>query len=411
MTKRKNATLGRKFRPSNADRYLGCPASVVAAQNLPAGETTFYADKGTAVHAVIENCINTGKDPSSYLGMLLGETDIQVDHAMIASAKFCLDYIKSQEFTTVTAEQVVALPWIKNPDGEETTGKVDFVGYNADFGILKVGDYKDGYQPVPADSAQFGCYLIALVLDDDAPYKDANQIFSVLVQPNSKNGPEIIEREWTKAELIALQNRVNLTVHAVREAKAEELTVGEYCEGSWCKFCPLAKASAGDKMCPKKLAELFKDEAGTEALTIAETPKLPAPSTMTREQRALVLSNRKKIAKWMDDVYEIELTNAIAGDVPPGMKLVEGKAKRREWLSNFSEEEIAFGVAEATGISKAQIFEAKIKTPAALKKVLKGKIPPELDEFMTPEAKSVELVADDDKRGSVDGSDLFESTS
>ncbi len=409
MAKRKQPvvnTMGNKLRPSNADRYLNCPASVVASQDLPVGEGTSYSEKGTVVHAVIENCINTGRTPESYIGEVVCEFDITVDAEMSRSAKFCLEYIGSQGFSEVQAERTVELHWIKNPDGSKTTGKVDFVGYDEDFDILKVGDYKNGYMPVPEDSYQFGMYLYALVMDKDSPYKHLDKFSSVLVQPNSKEGEIIAEKEWTRGDMVRLRAKIEFAVDWVTKTKYKDLTLKDYCEGHWCKFCPISKGDAGDRMCPRKTEALFNDDAGTQALELMDN-KLPAPSTMTREQRALVLGKRKDIKKWLDDVYEIELANAATGDVPPGMKLVSGRAKTRYWLKGVDEKDIAEAMVES-GMSPAEVYAQKLLTPAAAKKILKGKLPPEIEALMTPDEKGLELVPDDDGRSATDGSDLFD---
>jgi len=379
---------------------------VVGSADLPAGESTYYADKGTVVHAVIENCINTGRTAESYKGEIVCEVEMPVDAEMIQSANFCLEYIKRQGFTHVEAEQVVELPWIKNPDGESTTGKVDFVGYDEDFEVLKVGDYKNGYQPVESRSYQFAMYLMALVLEDDSPYKHLDRFTTVLVQPNSAKGPTIVEEEWTKAELEEIKKVVKAKTEWVKQSDPIDLEVEDYCEGSWCKFCPLAKADAGSAMCPKKTQALFDDVAGEQAVELMDN-KLPAPSKMTREQRAMVLGKRKDITKWLDDVYKIEFANAQNGDVPPGMKLVEGRRKPRYWLKGIDTEDIGEALIDA-GLGNDDIHDDKLISPATVKKLLKGKLPPEIEAYMTPDEKSIELVSADDKRESSDGSDMFD---
>ena len=176
--------------------------------------------------------------------------------------------------------------------------------------------------------------------------------------------------------------------------------------GVWCKFCPISKTNAGNKMCPKKAAGLFDEPAGTQALEMAKET-LPAPTTMTPEQRAFAISKRKEITKWLDDVYELELANAIAGFVLPGLKLVEGRSKTRYWFKSEEHDGIIEELKNA-GFMDDEIFNKKLITPATVKKVLKGKIPPELADLMTPDEKGVELVPENDNRAASDGSDLFD---
>ena len=398
MAKRKQAevkTLGRKLRPSNADRYLNCPASVVISQDMPVGDGTVYSDKGTVVHAVIENCIKTGREPESYIGTLVCEVDIEVTSDMAQSAKFCLEYIKSQGFTTLQAEHELTMNWVENPDGEVTTGRVDFLGYDEDFEILKVGDYKDGYQPVPEDSYQMAMYLYELTMGEQSPYKHLKAFNSVIVQPNSSQGAVVLEKIWTRGDMIKLKHLVKFTTEWVSKTKPKDIKLNDYCEGHWCKFCPISKTVAGNKMCPKKASGLFDEPAGTQALEMAKET-LPAPTTMTPEQRAFAISKRKEITKWLDDVYELELANAIAGHVLPGLKLAEGRTKTRYWLKGIEQPDIVESLKEA-GLMDDEVFDKKLVSPATVKKLFKGKFPPEVEALMTPDEKSLELVPDDSK--------------
>lgn len=398
MAKRKQAevkTLGRKLRPSNADRYLNCPASVVVSQDMPTGDSTFYADKGTVVHAVIENCINTGREPESYIGTMVCEVDMEVDAEMATSAKFCLEYIKSQGFTTVEAETMLTMDWVDNPDGEVTTGRIDFLGYDEDFEILKVGDYKNGFMSVPEDSYQMAMYLYGLTMDTDSKYKHLKSFQSVIVQPNSSQGAVILEKTWTTSDMIKLKSLVKFTTDWVKKTKVSDLKLNDYCEGHWCKFCPISKTNAGNKMCPKKASGLFDEPAGTQALEMA-SDKLPAPTTMTPEQRAFAISKRKEIVKWLNDVYELELANAISGHVLPGLRLAEGKSKVRYWVKGIELPDIIESLVEA-GLMEDEVFDKKLVSPATVKKLFKGKFPSEVEALLTPDGKNLELVPDDSK--------------
>jgi hypothetical protein len=251
-----------------------------------------------------------------------------------------------------------------------------------------------------------GMYLYELTMGEQSPYKHLKSFNSVVVQPNSAKGAVVLEKVWTRGDMIKLNHLVKFTTDWVAKTKLKDLKPSDYCEGHWCKFCPLSKTSAGNRMCPKKAGQLFDAESGTQALELAKD-KLPAPTTMTPEQRAFAISKRKEITKWLDDVYELELANAVAGFVLPGLKLVEGRTKTRYWLKGIEQADLVESLNDA-GLMDDEIFDKKLISPATVKKILKGKIPLHISAFMTPDEKGVELVPEDDNRAASDGSDLFD---
>lgn len=409
MGKRKVKTVGRKLRPSNADRYLSCPASVVAAQDLPVSEGTTYSNDGNVVHELADLCLQQGKKPEDFIGQPICAhqgLNIYVKPEHIENAKVYLKWIEEQGFTEYESEAELEFPWIKNPDGELTTGKADLVGYDADFRKLVVADYKNGFQPVPDDSYQFGMYSYPLLMSGKY---DVDEVIAARVQPNvdpSRSTP-IGQHVWTKRDMEQLRAKIEKTTKWVAETKYEDLKDSDYCEGHWCKFCPLSSGKAGEKMCPKKLDEMFGGSSAKDTLAVAED-KLPAPSRMTDEQVALILSKRSDIKKWLDDVYKFKVQQAEAGVEVPGMKLVHGKAKPRAWKSDLDDHEIIEGLIQLAGLPREKCFkEQEIITPATVKKLIKGKQLDPIEDLLKPPEKGVELVPADDNRNATDNSDLF----
>ena len=98
---KKVKVVGTKFRPSNADRYLNCPASVVMAKDIPVDDGTVYSDTGTVAHALAENCIEDGTDATNHVGkIVLPEYEsILVDEDMAYNVQGYLDWIKDQGFS------------------------------------------------------------------------------------------------------------------------------------------------------------------------------------------------------------------------------------------------------------------------------------------------------------------------
>ncbi len=397
--------MGRKFRPSNSDRYINCPASVVAAADMPVDSGSKYASEGTAVHAIIENCIDTGNDPSYYLGkIIVDEYNVPTTQEMVISASKCMSWIKSMHFSTVQSEAEVCMPWIKNPDGEKTTGKVDIVGYDTSFDLLSVADYKNGYLVVPNDSYQFACYAYPLLFAEDSIYKHVDEVKAIRIQPNAKGGDVYGEHIWTRAELTKLKDKIDSTLKWVSATKYEELKATDYCEGHWCKFCPLK--DAGAKMCPLKVKSLFDSDVKTKVIEVVSN-KLPAPASISDAQIAELISKRKDIKKWLDNLYRYKLNQASEGVKLEGLKLIAGKAKPREWRKDLDEATLIGGLIEAGGLMRDECHTAKLQTPAMVKKILKGSLNT-VEEYLEPAEHSVELVPREDKRISKNTADLFQ---
>lgn len=389
---KKVITVGTKFRPSNSDRYLNCPASVVMAKDIPLDDGTVYSNTGNVAHALAELCIEQNIEPASKLGeQILPDMPEVVTEDMVADIQGYLDWINSQGFSKVEVEKDVSLPWVPNGDGSVTTGKADLVGYNEDFNVLMVVDYKNGVMPVPDDSFQFACYAYPLLFDEESPYKHLDEVTTVRYQPNVMDGTRIGYHTWKRGELIRLKAKIEYHVKWVAETKAKQIQDKDYNEGSHCKFCP------NSHQCPVKAKALFDNVEPEEIL--------PAPSTLTSDKIRLILDKRADIKKWLDDVYKFHLAQGINGNPVEGMKVVEGRTKPRAWRKSVTEEEIKIQLSDA-GLKGDQWYQAqKLITPSTAKKLLKGT--EKIEDLLDPVEKSLELVPCEDSRDSIDGTDLF----
>lgn len=384
--------LGRKFRPSNADRYLNCPASVVVSQDLER-DTSVYADTGSVVHALADNCLATGKKPEDFMGEKLcadRDIDIPVDDSMLDGARMYLDWIANQHFDEISSEQMFTFKWVKNPDGETTVGYADLVAYSQDFDELVVADYKNGVMPVPDNSLQFAVYALGAM----ERREKVNSIKTVRIQPNVMQGARIGEHVWKKGDLIKLKAEIKFTVKWVKNTKPEDVKDKDFCEGHWCKFCPAAKSNR----CPAKAKAFFN-------LIDVDKP-LDPPSVLDEEKMKMIILRRTELKKYVDDVYNHYFKEAyVNGKTTEGLKLVEGRSKPRAWKKDIPEVEIASDLREM-GMLEDEYYPKKLATPAQAKKILKDRFK-ELEDILTPAEKSVELVSEDDPRKTVGGADFF----
>ena len=394
---KKQKTLGSKFRPSNSDRYVNCPASVVMTRDNQVDEGTLYSETGNVAHALSEKCIEQDMDAKHFLGeALCADRDIMipVDEGMLEGVQSYVDWIRAQGFTELTMEKEVKLPWVPNAKGLKTTGFADLVGYQEDFGVLMVVDYKNGVMPVPVDSYQFACYGYPLLFDKDSKYKHLDEVTTAKFQPNSMDGDVYGEHVWTRGELIRLRAKIIYSVEWVNKTKPKDVEEKHYCEGHWCKFCP------NKARCPLQAKALFD--------TVDPEESLPVPSLLSPEKIKMILKNRSAIKKWLDDVYAFELCKGIRGEPLEGMKVVEGRNKARAWKKSTTDADIVETLVQEGGVERHKCFQQpKIITPAAAKKLIKGKTLAPVEMLLDPAGKAVELVPDTDKRIAKDGSDFF----
>ena len=81
MTQAHTTRAHARLAPSAAKRWMNCPASVRATEDLP-DSTSEAAAEGTAAHELCSHCLMTGDDPATFLGMWV---DI---HAAEGKARF-----------------------------------------------------------------------------------------------------------------------------------------------------------------------------------------------------------------------------------------------------------------------------------------------------------------------------------
>jgi len=395
MAKKKSvAVVGSKFRPSNADRYLNCPASVVMSKDIPLDGGTVYSETGTVAHMLGELCIEQGKDTNEFIGeKVIPEIDIPVDEEMARNVQLYVNWVKDQGFSDVKVEQMFAYPWVKNPNGEDTTGKADLVGYSSDFDALTVADYKNGVMPVADDSYQFGCYAYPLLFDEESPYKHLKEVTTIRHQPNVMEGTMVGTHVWSRADLIKLRHKVEFATEWVKKTKPSQVKDKDYCEGDHCKFCP------NKHQCPLKVKALFD--------TAPPDKPLSPPSTLSQEKINLIIEKRAEIKKWLDDVYNFELSKSLRDEAPEGLKLVSGRNSARAYRKDLSVDVIA-DVLKKAGVT--EVYQPnKLITPATVKKEIKKL--DGIEDILAPASKPVVLVPESDKRSAIDGSDFFPAES
>jgi uncharacterized protein (UPF0218 family) len=163
--------------------------------------------------------------------------------------------------------------------------------------------------------------------------------------------------------------------------------------GRWCQFCPVAAR------CPA-----LQETAKEVALEAFEERPLRDITKLSDEDIAKILTLAPTIKKWLSSVEDHALQHVVAGGTIPGLKLVEKKTHRR-WSKP---DEIASAM-EKHGIAEDVLFDKKLKTPAAVERLL-GKLKSVVGP-LTYKPKSITLAPTTDPRPEVgNAQDMFVDT-
>ena len=347
-----HATLG----ASSASRWMACPGSVALSQNIPRKDTV-YSKEGTAAHALSEIAFNAKLHPSNWLGETV--EGVVVSEDMATAVEVYVDFLRNLESYEgqLMLEHRFDLAKLNPP--APMFGTSDCVAYLTGERKLVVADYKHGAGVAVEveDNPQLKYYALGALLQLD-PKLSVEEIEMVIVQPRAphKDGPI---RRWktTTAHLFDFSTDLLEAAHATVSATAK-LSAGKHC-----RFCP------AQPMCP---------ELHRETKTVAQTEFSSAPlldiRLLTPQQIGLVLERADVIEDWIRSIRQHVQTQLEQGTDVPGWKLVPKRAMR-----SWGAESEVVAWAKTKGLETDEIYDLKLKSPAALEKTVgKKNLPKEL---------------------------------
>ena len=308
-------TAHAKLSASSSARWLNCPGSVQATENLP-NPSSKFALEGSAAHELGEICLKSGDNTSLYLGKTLPETRWVVDEEMVEYVQDYIDLVRQTD-SRGDMEVEVRLDFSHIvPDGFGTS---DVVICNPVTKTLTVIDlkYGKGIRVDAEENTQAILYALGALNDYDLLYS-IEKIRCIIIQPRLDH---VSEWEISKEEL--LKRGEDIRVKALRcfEPDAPRIASEKACQ--WC----LAKAS-----CPELLA--FTSSAILREFDAFEPLQelLTSPDTLTDEQMGNALASKKLILSWFDSIEHLVTERLIKGETFPGYKLVAGRTSR-SWVN------------------------------------------------------------------------------
>jgi hypothetical protein len=225
---------------SSMSRLIACPGSFRLSQQVGGtGLTTIYAATGTVAHALAEEAMTKGYNPSQEIGTVVTVDghDVEVTQEMVDAVSIYIDLVSSWRGAADwhALETRVCLDPYWGPDEKlpvSAFGTADALAYFEDRQHLDVGDYKNGagvFVDV-IDNPQLLYYAAGALLEVPGPVRTVDL---VVVQPNVR-GQEKVRRYSLTALDVKMWVREVLkpTIAAVMQPSAP-LAAGKHC-----RFCP-----------------------------------------------------------------------------------------------------------------------------------------------------------------------------
>lgn len=286
------------YAPSSAHRWTVCTASATAIAKLPVQESGEEAAQGTAAHEEIERCL----EPAAYFANGMKPLPVNPNHPAAYGVALVLDYVRQLQETTA---QIGGKMWIEQRVAltEQIWGRCDVAHWNPQSAVLTIIDYKNGFVDVDAvENEQLRIYAAGSIYTHKLP---AKWIRYVVVQPNSFMPVPRVKQWYESAD--------DLFKFAQRTAAVPNGPL-EFVAGEQCKYCPLFGR------CP----------ASQDVLTQLATMLANAPDAVPLDQVQIFKACEKPIADWFKALDKAATKSALAGNMPPGMKLVK-TTKHRTW--------------------------------------------------------------------------------
>lgn len=355
--------------PSSSHRWLNCTPSAMLEQEFE-NKTTEAAEEGTAAHAFCEHKLRkllklrSTRPVSDYDSDEMQEcTDSYVD---FVSEKIEIAKQRCKDPLVLIEEKVDFSKYVKGGFG---TADCLIISDNE----LQIIDLKYGKNLLvdAFDNPQMKCYALGALETYEALYGITDVSMSIF-QPRRDN---VSTWKTTTAELKEWAENV-LKPKAELALKGE----GEYCCGSWCRFCRAAvrcRARAEEKL--KLAKEEFK-----------------MPPLISDSEIEEILKLIPDLTRWASDIQSYALDMSVNhGKKWSGFKVVEGRSIRK-----YKDEDAVIEKAKENGY--IDIFKTSLITLTEMQKLMGKKKFEELlgDLIIKPKGKPV-LVPIDDKRPAI----------
>lgn len=384
------------FRPSSADRLMGCPGSIqLGAQAPRERRSSRYAQEGTAAHKVAEQHLTGVRAVDEWTDRMVrlddeGLEGVFVDEAMVTGLGMYIDEIErdmapgTQAFTEAKLSLGTLDP--DDPLLAQNRGTVDRVHLHYESRKVRTFDLKWGQGVmVSATTPQLRNYSLMAIVSY-AVEGGWREVENTVVQPRASDPGQRVKTVTYDPNYL-LDSFLGEMYGAMNAAMDPNppLNPGTWCR--WCRAKPLCPALRRQALDLASLAQPQQAHAGDmlgplpESVFIgtAEEPKprmmapgqvvLPAATALDPGHIAVVLSRRHLWDAWIQSVEHQAVALLEQGVDVPGWAL-DRRSGHRRWKDPDS---VQPALTEA-GVSIGHMYtEPKLKSPAQIEKLL----PPE----------------------------------
>lgn len=368
-----------KIGASSASRWMKCPGSVRLCENT-VRRSSEYADEGTAAHALAEICLTRWLTQDAHpqimaddhLGEIIEGQPVTQD--MIEAVNVYLTEIYND--TQPGDEQEIEVRFSLNEIHTGLFGTADRVRYRPSTQTLRITDYKHGAGvPVEVEENPQLLYYAgggALRLHN----RGIRWIELQIVQPRCPHADGPV-RMWRIDVMDLLDFMADLKEAALRtEDPNAPLVPGLHCR--WCAaagFCP-ALSKQAIETATREFGPAIPYEPGELAEALERVPM---------------------ITQWLKSVNEFAYSEAMAGRIPPGWKIVEKRASRK-----WRDDQQTIAELKNAGMKEDDIFEPRtLKSVPNIEKVYGKKNMKELEDLIVMESSGTTLAPLKDRRPAV----------
>lgn len=349
---------------STAKRVISCPGSVALCAAMPPKPSSKYADEGTLLHNVMDLILTTGQTPESFAGMEyegIKLTQELIDEKVYPALRALDEIDPNKEMEYATETKVGFGDFLPG-----VFGSTDLLGRIGRRAFILDWKFGSGVAVGAESNPQLMFYAAAAMRTPEVAwvFEECDEVECIIVQP-----PSVKRWVTTSKRIKQFEQELAMAVK-ISQMPDAPLNTGEHCR--WCAAKPT---------CPKMTGLVERSlHAQLDVLNV--------------DQIANYLKKADLLEQWITDVRALAHQVLDAGKPVPGFKLVAKRATRQ-----WADEEAFIEWANKKGLNEEQCMDKKLKSPAAMEKIVgKKELPTEL---IVAVSSGSTLVEDSDPRPAV----------
>lgn len=393
---------------SASARNWQCPGALTLSQFAPEGKESIHAARGTAAHEVSERCLSESgvKEPSDFIGEIIETKShkVEVDEEIANSAAEYVEYVRelaiqaTLEHGFAAIEQHFDLAKLGGPF--EAGGTGDAVVYLAEQKRLEIVDLKHGVSVVDVnENKQLRTYALGAMLAN--PGLDIQHVTATIVQPRAPHKDGRIRSEtfhvadlveWT-ADLLAAMKRSKQAMDEHAAAGSNTVLLDEW-RDKWlkpgkCTFCPVEATCPALRRDAMSVAAVWFDDLDQPRIGNAALDTDPASVARDLDMFPMLegwISARRALAHSLSE-QGVDLPTEDGNSY-----ILVDKIGHRKWIDAVDP---AASIVAATGLTYDDIYDRKLKSPAAVEKLIGAKGKPKIKDLWESPVTGKNLVRSD----------------